>query len=230
MAKKSYLADVAYKTIRDEIISFQLPPYHSLSDNALAAGLNMSRAPVREALLQLVADGLVEDTNGKFIVAPIGLREIIDILQVRRAIETEAVRVIAENGWLTDEQKNELALIFERLASSVTADSKIENYKDDDDFHTAIIGFSGNRRMAQMHGQMNLQMQRARWLNIAVPLRQHASQNEHKAIYEAILAKDKNRAVAAVEAHLRNSEQSFRQVFNDPALKQVMAGIHHFFS
>jgi DNA-binding GntR family transcriptional regulator len=106
----------------------------------------------------------------------------------------------------------------------------IENYQYDDDFHTTIIRFSGNRRMAQMQGQMNLQMQRARWLNIAVPLRQHASQNEHKEIYEAILGRDETRAAAAVEAHLRNSEQSFRQVFNDPALKQVMAGIHHFFN
>jgi DNA-binding GntR family transcriptional regulator len=230
MAKKSCLTDVAYKTIRDEIISFQLPPYNSLSDNTLASRLNMSRAPVREALLQLVADGLVEDDNGKFIVAPIGLREIVDILQVRRAIETEAVRVIAENGWLTNEQKNELSIVFKRLASSVTVDSMIENYKDDDDFHTTIIAFSGNRRMSQMQSQMNLQMQRARWLNIAVPLRQHDSQNEHKEIYEAILESDENKAVATVEAHLRNSERSFRQVFNDPALKQVMAGIHHFFN
>jgi DNA-binding GntR family transcriptional regulator len=190
----------------------------------------MSRAPVREALLQLVADGLVEDDKGKLTVAPIGLREIVDILQVRRAIETEAVHVIAENGWLTNEQKNELATVFERLVSSVTSDSMIENYKDDDDFHTTIIGFSGNRRMAQMQGQMNLQMQRARWLNIAVPLRQHTSRKEHKEIYEAILDSDESRTVAAVETHLRNSEQSFRQVFNDPTLKQIMAGIHHFFN
>lgn len=229
--KSSPQIDTAYATIRDRIISYVLAPGAVISENQLANDLGMSRAPVREAVLMLTADGLIEaDDSGKSVVAPIGPSDIVDILRVRRALECESIRIIAENGWLTAKQLAELSRMHDKLSASVTAESMIENYKYDDDFHTTIISYSGNRRIMQVIQRMNLQMQRARWLNIAVPTRQQASKAEHDAIYNAIAAKDEAAAVKAMEAHLTNSEETFRQVFANPNLKQVMAGIYNFFS
>lgn len=227
--KSSPQIDTAYTTIRDRIISYALPPGAVISENQLANDLSMSRAPVREAVLLLTADGLIEsDSNGKSVVAPIGPSDIVDILRVRRALECEAIRIIADNGWLSDAQLAALAGIHQKLSSSVTAESLIENYRYDDEFHTTIIGFSGNKRIMQVIQRMNLQMQRARWLNIAVPARQHASKAEHDAIYDAIVARDEAAAVRGMEEHLSNSEKTFSQVFTDPNLKQIMSGIYNF--
>lgn len=231
MAKKNSLqADTAYAAIRDKILSYVLPPGAVLSENQLAAELGMSRAPVREAVLMLQADGLVEQNEtGKSAVSPIGLSDIVDILQVRRALEVEAVRVIAGNGWLSEEQLLALSDIHGRFCAAADADSVMENYRLDDAFHAAIIEYSKNRRIADIVRRMALQMQRARWLNVADPSRKQASKEEHEAIFRAIGARDLAGCVLAIEAHLNNSSDAFHKVFHDPGLKQIMAGIYNFY-
>lgn len=231
VARKNTMVDTAYAVIKDKIISYHLQPNAVVSDNQLAAELGMSRAPVREAILQLTADGLIETgASGKLVVSPIGLQDIVDILRVRKALESEAIRIIAENGWLSASQEKKLKAIYEKLISSAQTHSFAQNYQYDDEFHTTIIGFCGNKRIKDVIDRMNLQMQRARWLNIAVPARQQESREEHDEIYAGIMQKDLEKSVLAVETHLGNSERTFKEVFQNPDLKKVMAGIYNFFS
>ncbi len=235
MARKSSLVEIAYETIKDKIISYSLPPGTALSDNQLALELGMSRAPVREAILRLAGTGLADDDeiDGKIVVSPIGLTDIVDILQVRRALESQAVHIIADKGWFEPQWEKQYTELYTRLlslakAATASAAAVAEYNQCDGEFHSAIITLCGNRRMAQITRNMGLQMQRARWLNVAVPSRVQETSPEHTEIYEALLDKDRERAAAAVEAHLRSSERTYRAVFNDPILKQIMTGIYNF--
>ncbi len=228
--KNSPQVTAAFNAVLDQILSFTLAPGALVSDSALAAALQMSRAPVREAMLLLTTEGLVTTAdNGKTYVSPIGLSDVADILNVRRALEAQAVKIIAARGWLSKEQERQLTAVFEDFSRAVEADASASVYRYDALFHSTIIGFSGSERIRQIIDRMNLQMQRARWLNIAMPQRKAESKTEHEEILSALLARDCPLCAAKIEAHLTNSENGFRAVFNDPNLKQTMAGIYNFY-
>lgn len=231
--KKGSLASASYEYLKERILSYSILPGDTVSDYQIAAELGVSRAPVREAIMMLSADGLVETgETGKTVVTHIRLSDIIDILHVRRAVETEAVRIIAENGWLSEAQERELTEVFNSLAATTSGESVSiqENYRLDDLFHKTITGFSGNNRIMQIVAQMTIQMQRARWLNIAAPTRMGRSFDEHKAIYDAVISKDEQRAIHSTAVHLKNSETSFANLLTNHDMKQIMTGIYSLFN
>ena len=231
MARKNgNLVNTAYQKIREKIITYELAPGAIVSDYLLATEFGMSRAPVREAILLLSADGLIENgTDGKSRVSDIGYSDIMDIMSVRRALEEQAVRTIAKNGWLTESQ---LAEIHKQISDSLplTDDALdiLKNNRSDDGFHTAIIRFSNNKRMLTIIERLNTQMLRARWVNVALPTRLKEVQAEHDAIYKALEKQDLNAVIKASHQHLDNSEKTYDLVFKNPNLRQVMAGIHNF--
>lgn len=120
------------------------------------------RAPVREAMLLLEMDGLVCDSSdGRSLVAPIKLDDIVDIIHVRSALESEAVRLLAKSGWLNEQQAQTLQDIHSRFVSAAAKSDASEQYELDDLFHATFVEYSGSQRIISMLGQMRLQMQRA---------------------------------------------------------------------
>lgn len=228
--KDSSQVAIAYEKLRDQIISYAMLPGTPVSDNKIARELEMSRAPVREAVLLLQTDGLIQtNDDGKIIVSPISLEDVIDILRVRRALEAEAVRLIAERGWLTAEEESELKGIYEKMAACASPESVWEHYALDDLFHSRIAEYSRSIRIRDMLGRMRLQMQRARWLNTANPGRQSSAVGEHQALTEAILAHDLERSVEALRVHFRNSEEAFCAVLQNRQMQVLACMIGNFF-
>ena len=88
--KKGPQVQQAYDYIKDKIINFELAPGMPVSDHALEQELDMSRSPIREAMLLLTANGLLETTPTGTKVAPMTLEDVIEICQVRKAIEDNA--------------------------------------------------------------------------------------------------------------------------------------------
>lgn len=230
MARRNgHLTDTAYHKIREKIITYELAPRAVVSDFPLASELGMSRAPVREAILLLTADGLIEyETDGKSRVADIGIKDIMDIMSVRRALEEEAVRTISKNGWLTKEQLADVKSKIDIFPQNEEMIDILKTNQNDDGFHTLIIRLSNNQRMLKITERINTQMLRARWVNVAVPSRMHDVRGEHKAIYLGLEKQDLAATIDAIHTHLTNSEKVFEEVFTNPQLRQVMAGIHNF--
>lgn len=227
--KENSQVAVAYECIRDQIISYTLLPGTQISDNQFSKELGMSRAPIREAILMLQMDGLVEiDADRKTCVSPLYLEDIADILSVRFALESEALRLIARGGWLNDTQEAELRAIHEQLASSASHMEMSDHYEYDDMFHQKLAEYSGNSRICNVLGCMRLQMQRARWLNVANTDRQHAATAEHEALLAAICAKDLPLAVERLEMHFSNSLDSFRAILSDRKLQTLSLAISNF--
>ena len=220
----------AYEQLRDRIIMYALPPKTQLSDYKLAEELSMSRAPVREAILLLERDGLVMlDENGKKIVAQITLADVIDILHVRAALESEALSLIAEKGWLKAPDEKKLRSIHAKMLQAAEKGQVRDCYRFDDSFHHTFVAFAGSVRISETLERMRLQMQRARWLNAANPERQSKACAEHEAILSAILKKDLNGSIRALRTHFSNSEQAFCRALQDREMQSVASMISGFY-
>ncbi len=230
IAKMNTNVAKAYDIILQKIFSFELEPGALVSDNQLAKELGMSRAPVREAVLILTMAGLIQNLEGKSVVSSISITDIIDILHVRNALETESLLIIADNGWLTAAQEEELKKIHGELLEANSQGDMSEQYFKDDLFHSTLSGYSNSPRISNFLNQMKLQMQRARWLNLAIPERQDVSAHEHTNLLNAILNKDLDVSINCLKQHLQNSELSFRHILSDKQTQQLAKAITNFFS
>ncbi len=211
----------AYTLLLKRIISYDLMPGTVISDYSLAKELTMSRAPIREAILYLTMDGLIQTAgNGKTIIAPIGLEDIIEMLRIRNVLETEAVSIIADNGWLSKSQCQALETYHQQL---LDADKDLATQHELDDlFHTTLVSYCNSPRIIQILGQMRLQMQRARWIFAADPMRLTNTSKEHQAILQALCEKDLDACVAAIQVHCINSRLGFEKILNGTQLRQIM--------
>ena len=212
----------AYDLLQKQILYYELEPGAMISDNQISKSLNMSRAPVREAMLLLEMDGLICDSSdGRSLVAPIKLDDIVDIIHVRSALESEAVRLLAKSGWLNEQQAQTLQDIHKRFISAAAKSDASEQYELDDLFHATFVEYSGSQRIISMLGQMRLQMQRARWLNQIMPERQRNAVEEHTQIINALLSKDLDQSIRAIRQHLTNSEHAFETVYHSGHMRQI---------
>ena len=211
--RKGPQAKQAYSYIKSKILSYELPPGAAISDNALAQELNMSRSPVREAIFMLTNDGLIDSTGMGAQVSPMTLTDIVEICQVRKAVEVAAVNILLDNGGGTPEQKSRLAGIFKELQGTTDA---IQNYHYDDLFHGEIMSMANNSRLIHISNQMRLQIYRARWLSVVLPDRMDEAKREHESIYQALMDNDREASVQSLTVHLDRSEQTFKKVLADP--------------
>ena len=96
-----------YQILKEEITSGVYKPNDWLQEKELADRLQVSRSPIREALRQLAADGLaVEIPNKGMFVRSFSLKEIMEIYEIRRMMESSALRSL--KGKLTKEMKQTL--------------------------------------------------------------------------------------------------------------------------
>lgn len=220
--KDNTLTQVAYDEICERIVSFSYLPGTVISDHVIANELKMSRAPVREAILHLIEAGLVEkNEDGKNVITNITMNDISDIMHVRCALESEAVRLIAEKGWLGRSQIEELCVILDKMdeIGRSGAEQLKEHYSYDDEFHMKLASYSESKRIVEILGKLRLQMQRVRWLNVGVPERQTAAQTEHRKIIDSIIKQSLQETVENIEVHLENSVKALEFVTDNRHVK-----------
>ena len=223
--KKGPQVDQAYQYIQHKILAYEIPPGNPVSDHAIAAELGMSRAPVREAILKLEAVGLVERGEHGAVCATLGKEDIEEICRLRLVLETLAVELIFEKGGLAPEQKEELKRVYQALSAASQQEERAyqKNYQWDDTFHSTIVSFSGNKRLIHMLELMQLQITRARWLNVLEP-RHQAAYEEHKQIYEALMAGDGRTSKEAMGLHLKRTEENFMRILESPQYRMIQLG------
>ncbi|HHW14958.1 MAG TPA: GntR family transcriptional regulator [Firmicutes bacterium] len=193
----------AYEEIRRRIVSCRLMPGQVLSEQALAEELGMSRTPIREALVQLAQESLVRlaPRRGAF-VAEISAQDIIEIFELREALETWVIRKVA--GRIPQEKLQEFEAIFRQSNLAFMAEN--ERFAGvDDNFHTYLVNLAGNRRCQALFLNLQDQNQRIRILSTLQPGRLEATFAEHLSIVMALRQGDAEQAVAAMTAHLRNA-------------------------
>ncbi len=145
------LRDLVAKLLYDEIVELRISPGAKLNVNQISASLGISRTPVAEAIAKLTEVGFVVNhpgQNGNFVL-DLNLNDMINLYQVRTAIESEAAALCAHNA--DDATVRELSNLAEAFKDSVIR-RDIRGMKDTDmPFHRLIIDSCGNPYIRQSY-------------------------------------------------------------------------------
>lgn len=190
-----------YRTLRCEIMSMRRRPGDAIAEKQIAHDYGVSRTPVREALLRLADEGLVDifPQSGTF-VSRISVAALPEAFVIRQALEEAAVRYAAERATDAD-----IARLRANIAEQHAADAAGDYdafHQGDEGFHALIAESAGYPRFWTLIQQVKVQVDRCRRLTLPVPGRMDGVIAEHEAIVEAIAAHAPARAVAAMIAHI----------------------------
>jgi len=185
------------------IVSGDLPAGAALSEPALAAKLGVSRAPIREALIELELRGMVvSDARGRTRVPTLTPADLQEILDVRTAIDPLAAALAARHGTAVD---------FESLDANVAATARAATLAEvsqlDTQFHAGIVQSAGNRRLQLCWNVLESQVEL--WLTQMQVHREalnHDTRDQtvagHRDLLAAIRSGDPARAEAEARRHL----------------------------
>jgi GntR family transcriptional regulator, rspAB operon transcriptional repressor len=189
-----------YATIRQDIVSLRLKPGTRLSENELAARFGTSRAPVREALIRLVDDGLIEvrPQRGSF-VSKISLKAMAQARLVREALEVAIIRRAAERGMSAEA----MAMCETALEGQRAARDEPERFTQFDDmFHRAFAVGAQLEGVWSIIEREKVQFDRVRILSLPAVTPVDVLLAQHRAILDAVLQGDPAAAEAALRLHL----------------------------
>lgn len=193
---------VIYKRLHAAIVSMALPPGTPLQDKILCAQFSVSRTPVREALIRLAEDGLVDifPQSGTF-VSRIKAAAVIEGLEIRQALEGLTVGRAAEHG--TAEDLRRIDTLLDRQAALAAAGDIAAFHEADEVFHETIGAIARHHSVWDLVKQVKVQIDRTRRLSLPVPGRMTQVVAEHHTIRHAIAAGDPGLAQGAMRQHLR---------------------------
>ena len=213
--EKHNLAEKAYQRLLDDIQQFRLAPGESISDYYLSQQLQMSRTPIRLALLRLEQEGLVEtNATRKMMVSRLTIVDIREIYEAREAIECKAARLIIDHGGLRPEQSRELWAIHARLVQSVAEKNLEENFSADSSFHLRIMEYAGNSRLTAFFHRLSSQSTRARYISALSPEWFEKTIADHEDILNAFMAQDKVLLNQAITRHLEDSVENYGRLLS----------------
>ena len=207
------LRDVVFNTLRQAILTGELKPGERLMEIHLADRLGVSRTPIREAIRKLELEGLVVMIPRKGAqVAKITEKNLKDVLEVRRALDTLAVRLACKR--MDDTYKKQLREACDEFAKVVKCSNTKDITEADVRFHDIINQSTGNDRLIQLVNNLAEQMYRYRLEYIKDAVYHNRLIDEHEEIYNAIMERDEERAAKAVVVHIDNQEASILEHLN----------------
>lgn len=191
-----------YTALRDALVAGTLEPGRRLSENELAEWLGVSRTPVREALVRLRDDRLVEIVPqfGTF-VSKISIGSVADAQFVREALECAAIRLAAER--VEDNDLVDLGAIIAEQDEAHAAEDFGRFYVLDDRFHAALCLLSGHGIAWSVVQRADGHLNRVRRLSLQVPEYMGAMIAEHRNVVAALAKHDSDEAEAVLRHHLR---------------------------
>ena len=194
-------AAFAYASLRQAILSLALPPGTQLSRAAIAAGLGVSQTPVREALIRLQEEDLVEVVpQSATRVARIDLDSVRTAHFLRLAVEVEAVRHLAAAPppGLVGRLEGQIAAQREMLSR----DDQAAFTRSDGAFHALLLEAAGVGSLAELIRTRSGHLDRLRRLDLPAPGKREAILRDHARIAGALAAADPMAAETALREHL----------------------------
>jgi GntR family transcriptional regulator, rspAB operon transcriptional repressor len=192
-------AAVVHQRVRDGILSGEFRPNHRLVEEELAASLNVSRTPVREALLRLRQEGLVLQNRG-WLVRDHAPEEILEYLEARAELEAAAARLAV--GRITAAQLGRLDHLIESMEGE--ANRRLFN-EINGEFHDLVTEAGGNRVLANFARSSKIN-----YWTFATPVRFSPEQDavvdrEHRALVAALRSGDAAAAERIAREHVRHT-------------------------
>lgn len=216
--KRRTRSQEAFDTLRDQILSGELAPGERIPVQDLADSLRMSPMPVREAVRELSAAGLVENIPRRGArVAPISLKDMRDVYELRLALEPLALRRAAER--FTDEDAvTGLRLLGE--FNDTPGDELTRRLELHTDFHFSLYEAADSGWMVRLIRPLWEASARYRF---AAPFRGKLElrKGEHEAILKSCISHDQQRAGALMHNHLARAVNMLAEQIGAPDLFEL---------
>ena len=199
------LREQARQVIRGLIITGQMQPDQLYSVPRLATDLGVSATPVREALLDLAREGLLEPVRNRgFRVVSLSSGELNDIFAIRLLLEVPSVAEIAR-ARLSPTQIGQLRHLAEATKRAADDGNLIEFLETDRQFHIGLIATLGNKPLAELVETLRDRVRLHGFKNGSP--REHIAQSasEHFQLLDALSQQDEAGAVAVMRRHLERS-------------------------
>jgi DNA-binding GntR family transcriptional regulator len=210
MSSSAANSDANYEKLRAAIVRGEIAPNSRLVESDVVTTFAMTRAAVRNALIRLEQEGLVvREPHRGARVRQVTDTEAIEILQARAVLEGLAVRLTAER--LDDAGAERLRSVLARHRALLEAGDLLGASDANADLHAALLELSGHSTAQRLIHGLNSQTVRYQYRTILIPGRSNASQEEHAAIVEAVIAREPERAEDAMRRHLFNVAEALRR-------------------
>jgi len=202
------LAHQVYRELRARIVSGQLRAGSRLLPEGLAESMSISQTPIKEALVRLEADGLVEAPSRRgAMVRRFTPADIGELYEARLLIEQHALRVAMREGRVTPAVVAEMRRTLSDHAREIgrrTLEGLGNALALDREFHAKIVALGGNGLIAEWHAKIMLQTHSvAVYTAEGYPIQ--PTVREHEAVFAALAQGDRAGALAALERHLSRS-------------------------
>ena len=200
------LSALAQREIERMIVAGELRAGERVNENSLAARLGISRGPIREACRALAEAGLLDSfVNRGVFVRRLELQEVSDLYEIRASLAALAGRMLAEA--ITADEIAAVAGLVERMAAAAERSDAEAYYPLNLDFHHRLVNACGNRRLVVMYRGLAKELSLFRQTGLTQPGALEASNAEHRAILEAVQARDPGRTASAMADHVHNAKQ-----------------------
>ena len=197
--------DEAYRVLKTEIMENRMPPGFQAVETELAEQLGISRTPIREAVIRLCEEGLVEVKRRRGIrVLPISVEDMREIYDLLTLLEADCARRLTEAG-LSKSQILLLENAVDEMEAALNRDSLDEWAQADDRFHRLHLDFLANRRLARMIGQLLDQAHRVRMFTLHLRRKPTKSTKDHRAMVRALQKGNPETASRLYTVHRRQA-------------------------
>lgn len=221
-APKRTISEVAHERMRTDIISGELAPGEKLKLADLQKRYDLGLSPIREALLQLSGEGLVNNEGQRgFRVAPLSRADLDDLMSARIAIESMLFEDAIAHG--DDNWGAAVTSAWYKLSKAPLPNSPSEHDGADyweathREFHRALLSAARSKWLLRINEQLVNHSERYRRIRLVHPLsqRQLAQDviSEHEAIMKAALSGQASKAVALLKLHLMRTTEVLAERF-----------------
>ena len=190
------LGNKIFTVLRDKILNEEYTQGQKLNEVALSKELNISRTPIREALKQLELEGLVKSIPNK------GIRYALEGLAIQLAIER-----------INDEELEKIKEVYDLMEFYAEKGDQEKFNEINIAFHEAIYRCTQSKYFEQLLTDINYYIHVTSRHSIRQPDRLISAAQEHREIYEAILARDKDLAKEKIQNHIRKTQVLVRNYY-----------------
>ncbi|WP_417599087.1 GntR family transcriptional regulator [Pararhodobacter oceanensis] len=208
-------ADV-YTRLRAAILTLDLLPGERLSERALEGMLGASRTPIREAVLRLETEGLIQRKGRVMRVTSLELAEILEAFEYREHIEAAVAQLACQHATKADITRLQKILDAGRQGADAAAWFEIGS-----DFHILLAELSRNRFLVRAVTDILTRIERARWIMCSLPSARDEAHDEHSQILRLI---ELNRPEQAAEA-LKEHGRGLRDILAESLSQRSRAGL-----
>jgi DNA-binding GntR family transcriptional regulator len=198
------LHEHAARKLRTLIVRGDLLPGEPLLEVNLSEALGISRTPLREALKQLAAEGLVElQLNRSAIVAPLRRDELTELFEAVSGIERCAAELAAIR--MTAQDIERLEALQMRIERHHRRGELRDYFEVNQQIHGVIVGFARNSVLKASHDALLARVERARLFALSADGRWEESVREHEQVLAALKARDVEQAGQLLAHHIRRT-------------------------